>query len=175
MKIGQYGRESTWSEADIDEVRALYTRAMEGWNIGSGEAFAAPFAEEADFVAFDGERFRGREEIARFHDSEFKTHLKGTRLVGEVTDVRFLGNDVAVIHASGGTVVRGKSKPAPERNSIQTLVAVKRNGEWHLVAFQNTRVRPIGRNLLGTLMWLASDWLWKWCLPKDSSGPSQTA
>lgn len=45
MKIGQYGR-------DIDEVRALYTRAMEGWNIGSGEAFAAPFAEEADFVAF---------------------------------------------------------------------------------------------------------------------------
>src|SRR4029453_3398732 len=66
MKIGQYGRELMWAEADIDEVRALYTRAMEGWNIGSGEAFAAPFAEEADFVAFDGERFRGREEIARF-------------------------------------------------------------------------------------------------------------
>jgi uncharacterized protein (TIGR02246 family) len=142
---------------------------MEGWNQGSGEAFAAPFAEDADFVAFDGERFRGREEIARFHDAEFKTHLKGTRLTGDVTGMRFLGNDVAVMHASGGTVLRGKSEPAPERNSIQTLVAVRRNGEWKVVAFQNTRVRPIGRNLLGTLLWLLSDWLWKWCLPKKAS------
>ena len=170
MKISQYGQKSSpSSQAEADEVRALYTRAMDGWNVGSGEAFAAPFSDDADFVAFDGVRFRGRENIARFHDPLFKTHLKGTRLVGEVTDVRFIGNDVAVIHASGGTVLRGKSKPAPERDSIQTLVAVKRSGGWQLVAFQNTRVRPIGSNLPGTFLWLVSDWLWKWCLPKDGS------
>ena len=57
--------------------RACALYAHHGWwNQGSGEAFAAPFAEDADFVAFDGERFRGREDIARFHDAEFKTHLK---------------------------------------------------------------------------------------------------
>jgi hypothetical protein len=86
-----------------------------------------------------------------------------------VTDVRFLGDDVAVLHALGGTVLREKSTAAPERDSIQTLVAVKRNDRWQLVAFQNTRVRPIGRNHLGTLMWLVSDWLWRWCLPKRAS------
>jgi uncharacterized protein (TIGR02246 family) len=169
MKISQHGQGSVPSQAEADEVRALYTRAMDGWNIGSGEAFAAPFADDADFIAFDGVRFRGREEIVRFHDPLFKTHLKGTRLVGEVTDVRFLANDVALIHASGGTVLRGKSRPAPERESIQTLVAVKRNGAWQLVAFQNTRVRPIGRTPPGTFLWLVSDWLWKWCLPKEGS------
>jgi hypothetical protein len=38
-------------------VRALYQQAMDGWNEGSGEAFAAPFHDEANFVAFDGPHF----------------------------------------------------------------------------------------------------------------------
>jgi len=168
MNIGENGKESE-SQTELDQVRALYARAMEGWNLGSGEAFAVPFADDCDFIAFDGVRFRGREELVRAHDPLFKTHLKGTRLVGDVTDVRFLGNDVAVMHASGGTVLRGKSAPAPERNSIQTLVAIRRSGEWKVVAFQNTRVRPIGRSLRGTLLWLLSDWFWKWCLPKPTA------
>lgn len=158
-------------QTDADEIRALYIATMDGWNRGSGEAFAAAFADEADFVAFDGTRFRRRDEIARFHDPLFKTHLKGTRLLGDVTDVRFLGSDVAVLHAYGGTVPRGGQMPAPERDSIQTLVAAKPDGRWRLVAFQNTRVRPIGRNLLGTLCWLIGDWFWKWCLPKDHQRP----
>ena len=67
--------------------------------------------------------------------------------MGEVESVQFLSPDVALMHALGGTVMRGKSRPAPERDSIQTLVAVKRAGEWHLAAFQNTRVRPMGGTL----------------------------
>jgi uncharacterized protein (TIGR02246 family) len=50
----------------------------------------APFATDCDFIAFDGARTRERDEVARFHDPLFRTHLKGTRLVGEVTDVRSL-------------------------------------------------------------------------------------
>ena len=37
---------------------------MDGWNSGSGEAFAAVFTEDGDLVAFDGTPFTGREEIA---------------------------------------------------------------------------------------------------------------
>jgi uncharacterized protein (TIGR02246 family) len=92
--------------------------------------------------------------------------LKGTRLVGEMESVRFLSPDVALMHALGGTVMRGKSRPAPERDSIQTLVAIKRNGEWRLAAFQNTRVRPMSRNARSTFIWLFTDWLWKVFGPK---------
>jgi hypothetical protein len=98
---------------------------------------------------------------ARFHESLLQTYLEGTRLIGKVTDVRFPAPDVAVLHPHGGTILRGASTPAPERDSIQTLVAVRRDGEWQLLAFQNTRVRPIGRDAVGTLIWLVSDWLWK--------------
>jgi uncharacterized protein (TIGR02246 family) len=150
-----------------NELRALYSAMMDGWDRGSGAAFAAPFDAELDFVAFDGTRFRGREELVRFHEPLFKTHLKGTRLVGNVTDVRLIGPDVAIVHARGGTIMRGRSTPSPERDSIQTLVAVRGAGVWRFVAFHNTRIRPMGRNALGTLCWLIGDWFWKWCLPRS--------
>jgi uncharacterized protein (TIGR02246 family) len=127
---------------------------------------------DCDFIAFDGTPFHSRDEIVRVHDPLFKTHLKGTRLVGDVTDVRFIGSDVAVLHAYGGTVPRGRSAAVPERDSIQTLVAIRQEGHWQLIAFQNTRVRPIGQNALGTLMWLLSDLLWRWCLPKGHRRPA---
>jgi uncharacterized protein (TIGR02246 family) len=146
-------------------VRALYTQLMDGWNKGSGEAFAAPFAEDGHLIAFDGTHFKGRDEIVSFHQPLFDKWLKGTRLVGEVESVRFLSPDVALMHALGGTVMRGKSRPAPERDSIQTLVAIKRNDEWRLAA-QNTRVRPMSRNARSTFIWLFTDWLWKVFGPK---------
>jgi len=146
---------------DEAAVRALYTQLMDGWNKGSGEAFSAPFAEDGHLVAFDGMHFKGRDEIVSFHQPLFDKWLKGTRLVGEVESVRFLSPDVALMHVLGGTLMRGKSRPSPERDSIQTLVAIKRSGEWRLAAFQNTRVRPMGRNARSTFIWLFTDWLWK--------------
>ena len=171
-----HGTRSDIWDADGDHVRALYLAVMEGWNRGSAAAFAAPFTDDADFVAFDGTRFHGRDEIARFHAPLFRTHLRGTQLMGDVTDIRFVGPDVAVVHARGGTIPRGKRQPAPERDSVQTLVAVRRDGRWQLAAFQNTRVRPIGQNFSATLLWLATDRLWRWCLPKDkATGPRPQA
>jgi hypothetical protein len=75
------------------------------------------------------------------------------------------------MHAVGGTLMRGKTEPSPERDSIQTLVAVKRNGEWLFAAFHNTRLRSIGN--AGTfLVWTLSDWLWKIArLNRSSSRP----
>jgi uncharacterized protein (TIGR02246 family) len=146
---------------DEVDVRTLYSQLIDGWNKGSAEAFAAPFAENGDLVAFDGTHFKGRDKIILFHQPLFDKWLRGTRLVGGVESVRFLSPDVALMHARGGTVMRGKSRPAPERDSIQTLVAVKRNGEWRLAAFQNTRVRPMSRNARSAFIWLFTDWLWK--------------
>jgi uncharacterized protein (TIGR02246 family) len=147
--------------ADEQAVRDLYTELMDGWNRGSGEDFAAVFTEDGDLVAFDGTHFKGREEIAPFHQELFDKWLRGSRLVGRVKDVRFLSSDVALIHAVGGTVMRGKSEPSPERDSIQTLVAVREGEEWRVAAFQNTRVRPMGPSPVAFVLWALTDLLWK--------------
>jgi uncharacterized protein (TIGR02246 family) len=146
--------------ADEEAVRDLYRELMDGWNRGSGEDFAAVFTEDGDLVAFDGTHFAGRAQIAPFHQELFDKWMKGTRLVGRVKDVRFLSPNVALMHAVGSTIMRGKSVPSPERDSIQTLVATRQNGEWRLAAFQNTRLRVM-RNGIAFLVSTFSDLLWK--------------
>jgi hypothetical protein len=71
--------------------------------------------------------------------------MKGTRLVGHVIDLRFLAPDVAVLHAYGGTVMRGKREPAPERDSLQTMVAVRRDDRWQLVTFRTPASGQLAR------------------------------
>jgi uncharacterized protein (TIGR02246 family) len=145
---------------DESNVRALHARLLDAWNEGDGEAFAAPFSDDACFVPFDGSVQIGRERIAAAHQPLFDRWLRGSRLVDEHTEVRFLGADVALVLAVGGTVMRGKSKPAPARDSIQTLVAIREAGEWSFVSFQNTRIRPIGTSAMSALLWLIPDKLW---------------
>ena len=146
---------------DEAALHALYQRVMDGWNAGSGAAFAAAWADDGHLIGFDGTHLTGRARIAQFHEALFHTHLEGTRLVGQVTGVEFPAPDVAVLHARGGTIPRGGSTPAPERDSVQTLVAARADGEWRLVAFQNTRLRPMGHDAASTLLWLVSDWFWR--------------
>jgi uncharacterized protein (TIGR02246 family) len=160
MVIRPDHHETPTNPADEAAVRDLYQQLIDGWNRGSGAAFAAVFAEDGDLVAYDGTRFRGRQQIAPFHQELFDKWMQGSRLVGQVEDVRFLSRDVAVMHAVGGTVLRGKTEPSPERDSIQTLVATRQGGEWRLAAFQNTRVRLMG-NAAAFLMWTLTDFLWK--------------
>ena len=122
--------------ADEAAIHDLYRELMDGWSRGRGDAFAAAIAEDGDLIAFDGPHIEGREEIAPFHQQLFDKWLKGSRLVVKVENVRFLRPDVALMHAVGGTVMRGKNEPSPERDSIQTLVVTvpdETSTDLHLV------------------------------------------
>jgi uncharacterized protein (TIGR02246 family) len=147
--------------ADVRAIRALHGRMLEAWGAGDGEAFAAPFSDGAVFIGFDGSVMRGRQQIASTHQEVFDRWMKGTRLAEERTEVSFPDPDVAIVHALGGTVMRGKSEPAPERDSIQTLVAARDASGWSFVSFQNTRLRPIGAGAVSALLWLVPDKLWR--------------
>jgi uncharacterized protein (TIGR02246 family) len=160
---------------EAGEIRALHQRMLDAWDSGDGEAFAAPFRDDAVFVGFDGSAMRGREQIATVHQELFDRWLKGSRLVEECTEVRFAGPEVAIVHATGGTVLRGKSQPAPERDSIQTLVALREAGEWSFVSFQNTRIRPIGSGAASALLWLVPDKLWRLLFRLSKTVPREAA
>jgi uncharacterized protein (TIGR02246 family) len=152
---------SITTDNDREMVQRLYRQLLEGWNCGDGAAFAAPFAEECEFSAFDGSHFTTRQALAEFHQVLFDKWMTGTRLVGRVERVHFLGPDVAVIYAIGGTILRNKTAVSPERDSLQTLVAQRQDGVWRLVTFQNTRLRPIGISGVSFLIWALSDWFWR--------------
>jgi uncharacterized protein (TIGR02246 family) len=155
---------------DEAEIRALFDDLLADWGRGDGEAYGSRFTGDADYVAFDGTHTRGRREIAASHQELFDKFLQGTQLTGRILSVKFLNYDAALVHATGGTVMREKSRPSPERDSIQTLVAVREGATWRFAAFHNTRVRPIGRSAATFLLWAITDKLWRIFAPgKESS------
>ncbi|MGC5172032.1 SgcJ/EcaC family oxidoreductase [Microbacterium sp. DT81.1] len=145
---------------DEGAVRELFRRLLEAWAAGDAERYGALFTEDADYVAFDGVNQKGRAAIVGGHRPLFEKWLKGSALTGEVTGVRFLAPDVALVHASGGTLLKGKKKPDATRRSIQSLVAVNGEDGWRFTSFHNTRVRGIG-SFQGVLLWKMTDTLWR--------------
>jgi uncharacterized protein (TIGR02246 family) len=152
---------TTRYQIDQAKLRALFEELLEDWGRGDGEAYGSRFTEDADYVAFDGTHTRGRAEISASHQQLFDRFLKSTRLTGHILSIKFPSPDVALIHATGGTVMRGKTRRSPERDSIQTLVAVREGTEWRFAAFHNSRVRPIGKSAATFLIWAITDSLWR--------------
>ena len=152
---------TTHHQTDEAKIHALFEDLLGDWGRGDGEAYGSRFTEDADYVAFDGTHTKGRREIAASHQQLFDRFLKGTRLTGRVLSIKFPSPDVAIVHATGGTLMRGKTKPSPERDSIQTLVAVREGTEWRFAAFHNSRVRPIASNPATFLIWAITDRLWR--------------
>jgi uncharacterized protein (TIGR02246 family) len=135
---------------DRAAIHALLRRVVDGWNRGDAEAMAAVFDIDADYIVINGIQLKGRQQIASVHQQLFDTFLKGTHLGGGGQEeggpgntVRFLTPDVALVHSRGGVQKSGQAEASPEQNSIQTFVVVKRNGEWSVAAFQNTRIQPL--------------------------------
>ena len=128
------------ASAEEEAVRSLVEQMMQGWAAGSGDSFAAPFTEDADYVTFGGDHLQGRPAIAAAHQRLFD-NAKGSKLQTQVTRVRPLSPGVVVAHGTGGVLWPGQTDLAAERRSIQTYVVVRRDGRWRIAAFQNTRIQ----------------------------------
>jgi uncharacterized protein (TIGR02246 family) len=102
------------------------------------------FTPDSDYVTFDGTELHGFEENRKLHESLGQGILRGSRLTCQVHRVRFLTNDIAVVHSTGNLQLRFHPRPKPNRNSIQTMVVHRTAQGWQIEAFQNTRIRPSG-------------------------------
>jgi uncharacterized protein (TIGR02246 family) len=129
----------TAETTDEAAIRAIPQRMADAWNTGDGVAFAAPFAEDADFIAFEGTHLKGREEITSFHVHAFDKLVKGSHLECKVKFVRFLNPELALMHSHADITLPGQTKPSPSRDSMELFVVAKRDGSWQAVGMMNGR------------------------------------
>jgi uncharacterized protein (TIGR02246 family) len=141
---------SSDQRADEAAIRELINQQVKGWAAGDPKAYAAVFTSDADYVTFLGSHYTGREAIAASYVPLFRKLLKGSRLQIDITRVRFLTPDVALIHANA-TVVK-KARQRNRRNArVNTSVAARIDGRWRLAASQNTTHRRLAEKLMATL------------------------
>jgi uncharacterized protein (TIGR02246 family) len=114
-------------------VRQLET----AWNAANGEAFAAPFAEDADFVTIRAEHFRGRPAVAAGHAAIFRTIYAGSTNHLSVETARLLRADVALVCVH--SKLDAPQGPLAGRHRARfTLVLTKGRGGWEIAALHNT-------------------------------------
>ena len=140
------------SSTDEKLIQALYREFLQSWNDLDAEKLAAAFTDDAGLIGFDGSEMHGRAEIESTIRKIFDDHGKpsaagqgpqtGT-FVSAVRRIQFLTPDSAILTAVNGSAVSGKL--APERNAVQSLVAVRTPAGWRIAHFQNTPAQYHGR------------------------------
>jgi uncharacterized protein (TIGR02246 family) len=136
------------SHSDEAAIRELLDRQVRGWNAGDAEAYSSVFTGDADYVTFLGSHYKGRAAIAASYAPLFKKLLKGSRLEFEITQLRRLTPDVALVHARGA-VAKGRRRRRNTR--VNTSIAVRTDGQWLLAASQNTTHRRFAEKLMSKL------------------------
>jgi uncharacterized protein (TIGR02246 family) len=122
-----------------------------GWAAGDAEQYASVFTPDADYVTFLGSHYKGRAAIAASYVPLFRKLVKGSRLDFEITQLRFITPDVALIHANGA-VVKRRRRRGRRGTRVTTTIAVRTDGRWQLAASQNTTHRRFAERLLGTFI-----------------------
>jgi uncharacterized protein (TIGR02246 family) len=132
---------------DETTIKSIRMNMIDAWNRGNARDFAAAFADEADFIAFDGTHLKGRDKIIEFLQPLFDTAIRGTRIEGGVQFVRFLGPALAVVYSWATTTLPGQTNASSSRDSMQLLVLTKRGDEWRCDAMLNARRITIEQQL----------------------------
>lgn len=118
-------------------VETLYRNLLDRWNHGDARGFRSLFRDDGSVVWFDGTSVESSKSIENHLAAIFAAHEQPTYF-SKVREIRPLGADAAILRAVAGLVPLGESHVKPELNVAQTLVAVRRNGEWRVAHFQNT-------------------------------------
>jgi uncharacterized protein (TIGR02246 family) len=127
---------------DEAAVGAVVDQFVQAWNRHDMPAFAALFAEDAEFVNAIGLQWHGRAQIETAQAHNHATIFRESHLDRVRVRQRFLTPEVAVVHATWDLAGqrRRDGQAVPPRTGVITLVLTKNDGTWAIAVFQNTDV-----------------------------------
>ena len=125
--------------ADEKGIQDIVKQLEVAWNAYDSVSFAAPFAEDANFIQIFGGQLDGRTAVEASHRVIFDTIYKGSRATFSLRNIRFVRPDVAIV-LTGANVKFHEGSEAREINTRPTLIVVKEQAKWQIAAFQNTRI-----------------------------------
>jgi uncharacterized protein (TIGR02246 family) len=121
------------------EIRGLVDALATAWNRHDARAYAAPFAEDAEFTNVFGLVQKGSAAIEAAHAAIFKTMFKDSHLELTETRIRFIRPDIAAVDArwtmTGARDPQGKEWPA--RQGLLNQIASREHGAWSIAVSHN--------------------------------------
>ena len=128
--------------ADQQVIQGILQHLESAWNRHDSAGFAAVFAEDANFIHIFGGQLDGRVAIEAAHRNIFATIYRGSQASFVLRSMRFLRSDVAVAFARAQVKFQ-EGDEAREIETRPTMILVKEQDRWQIVAFQNTKVSEV--------------------------------
>ncbi len=132
------------NQTALHDVNRLADALVAAWNDHDAEAFARPFAADADFTNVFGMKATGREAIAQFHKPVFQTIFRDSVLNRTGGGARLLRPDVASLDMQWS--MTGARSPTgeewPQRRGLINLVATSQDGTWSIAVMHNMDLPP---------------------------------
>ena len=125
------------------DIKAVVASMQNGWTRKNGDEFASRFGSYADYVVVNGDRLKGRLQIAAAHQHIFDTIYKASELNLKIENARLIRPDVSIVHVSTYLIIVDGNSSLQKRGRV-TLVIAKRSGRWKITAFQNTPIAEDG-------------------------------
>lgn len=126
------------TQADQVAVAALTQKVVAAWAYQDAESFASVFVDDGTMI-LAGVYNKGRDNIQAHMAAAFGAgEYKDTQVTGKPVDIRFLTPDVCLLLTEGGVLHKGESEVADVRQIRASWLAVKRDGQWQLAAYQNS-------------------------------------
>jgi uncharacterized protein (TIGR02246 family) len=135
----------TGEASDRHAIQGVMDRFEEAWNRHDPKAFAAVFAEDADFTNWRGTAASGRSKIEEFHAPMFATIFKTSHQKCTDIRVRFVRPDVAAVDVrwemTGATDPQGNARP--DRQGLLNFVMAKNDGQWQIAVMYNLDISAL--------------------------------
>jgi uncharacterized protein (TIGR02246 family) len=130
-------------QLDDNAIRNIVATMESGWNAKSGKEFSTYFAANHDYIVWSGIYLANipTETNAMAHQGLFDGMYKNVDLELRLDKIRYIKDDVAVVHVLGATYDQGT--PIPELPKvIITLVVEKKDSQWQIISFHNCDIEP---------------------------------
>jgi uncharacterized protein (TIGR02246 family) len=127
---------------DEQVIQGILQQLETSWNRYDSISFASAFAEDANFIHIFGGQLDGRPNIEEAYRHIFETIYRDSRASFVLRSIRFLRPDVAVVFARAHLKFK-EGNEARELETRPTLIVVKEQDKWQIVAFQNTKVSEV--------------------------------
>jgi uncharacterized protein (TIGR02246 family) len=128
--------------SDEQIMQEILQQLESAWNRYDSVSFATAFADDANFIHIFGGQLDGRPAIEAAHRHIFETIYKGSHAKFMLRSIRFVRPDVAVVLARAHVKFK-EGNEAREIETRPTLILVKEQDKWRIIAFQNTKISEV--------------------------------
>jgi uncharacterized protein (TIGR02246 family) len=139
------------SGADESVVKALVNAFADSWNRHDMKAMHDLDTDDVDWINVVGHHWRGKETVTRGHIAIHKGMSATTTMNVEAATARAIAPDVAIVVATMRfSATQDPRYPWAKPSTTKTrgsFTAVKRDGVWKFVHFQNTIIDPNAENV----------------------------